>query len=314
MTREIVVLGSASQVPTRQRNHNGYLAVFDEEVTLVDPGEGTQRQLLFAGVAVSAVSRICITHFHGDHCLGLPGVLQRMSLDKVRGPVPVAYPAAGAPYFERLRHASAYEDTTEIVPVPVDAPDGTPVTVLRATRPAVDVQAAALTHRVPTIGWRIQERAGRTMLPDHLASAGVAGPDIARLRRDGAVRAGGRTVTLEEVSVDRRPQSVAFVMDTRWCDGALALADGVDLLVCEATFDSAEAELAERAGHLTAAQAGRLAREAGARRLVVTHFSQRYPDVSALVDQAALAYGGDVVAATDLLRVALPPRRRPVAP
>ncbi|HWM97084.1 MAG TPA: MBL fold metallo-hydrolase, partial [Streptosporangiaceae bacterium] len=76
--RELVVLGTASQVPIRRRNHNGYFLRWDAEGLLFDPGEGTQRQMQFAGVAASQISRICITHFHGDHCLGLPGVLQRM--------------------------------------------------------------------------------------------------------------------------------------------------------------------------------------------------------------------------------------------
>ena len=76
--RELVVLGTASQAPTRSRNHNGYFLRWDSDGLLFDPGEGTQRQMLFAGVTASQVTRICITHFHGDHCLGLPGVLQRM--------------------------------------------------------------------------------------------------------------------------------------------------------------------------------------------------------------------------------------------
>src|ERR1700754_1579323 len=72
--RELVVLGTASQAPTRRRNHNGYFLRWDSEGLLFDPGEGTQRQMLFAGVTASQVTRICVTHFHGDHCLGLPGV------------------------------------------------------------------------------------------------------------------------------------------------------------------------------------------------------------------------------------------------
>ena len=83
--RELVVLGTASQAPTRSRNHNGYFLRWDDEGLLFDPGEGTQRQMLFAGVTASQVTRICITHLHGDHCLGLPGVLAR-DLDRI--PVP----------------------------------------------------------------------------------------------------------------------------------------------------------------------------------------------------------------------------------
>jgi ribonuclease Z len=78
--RQLVVLGTASQAPTRSRNHNGHLLLWDGEGLLFDPGEGTQRQMLFAGVTASRITRICITHFHGDHCLGLPGVLNATSM------------------------------------------------------------------------------------------------------------------------------------------------------------------------------------------------------------------------------------------
>ena len=102
---------------------------------------------------------------------------------------------------------------------------------------------------------------------------------------------------------------MAFVMDTGMCDAAVDLAAGADLVVCEATFASADHDLARRYRHLTAADAGRVARDAGARRLVITHFSQRYPDARVLLDEAAAVFD-DVVAAEDLLRVPVPARRR----
>jgi ribonuclease Z len=112
--RELVVLGTASQAPTRRRNHNGYFLRWDDEGLLFDPGEGTQRQMLFAGVTASQITRICITHFHGDHCLGLPGVLARMSLDRVPHPVEVCYPAGSREVFGRLRHASLFRDVLDL--------------------------------------------------------------------------------------------------------------------------------------------------------------------------------------------------------
>lgn len=316
-----MVLGSASQVPTRRRNHNGYLLRWDGDGFLFDPGEGTQRQMLFAGVPPSAVTWICITHFHGDHCLGLPGVLQRLSLDGVPGPVTLAFPAAGAPYVERLRHASVFLDRLDLrlLPVPGTAPGTAPGTVAGTAEPVVVAEppaapvvlsAAALRHSTPTVGWRLEDPPARTMVPRLLERAGVVGPDVARLQRDGAITAGGRRVTVDELSVERPRQRVAFVMDTGWCDGALALARDADVLICEATFAQAEADLAERFGHLTAVQAGRLAAEGGARLLVLTHFSQRYPQVGPLVEEAARAFAGEIVAAEDLRRVPLPRQRR----
>ncbi len=119
--RELVVLGTASQAPTRQRNHNGYLLRWDGEGLLFDPGEGTQRQMLHAGVAASDITRICLTHFHGDHCLGLPGIVQRLSLDRVEHPVTAYYPASGAEYFARLHHASSFYERAVLREEPVRA-------------------------------------------------------------------------------------------------------------------------------------------------------------------------------------------------
>jgi ribonuclease Z len=299
--RELIVLGTASQAPTRQRNHNGYLLRWDGEGILFDPGEGTQRQFTFADVPPSAVTRICITHFHGDHCLGLPGVILRLALDQGRLLVPVHYPASGQQYFDRLRYASAGQ---ELVPV-----DGRAVAnpgVVHADD-RFTLRCARLEHRVDALGWRVEEPDGRRMLPDRLAAYRVAGPDVGRLQAVGSLDVGGRTIRLEEVSEPRRGQSFAFVMDTKWCDSALELADRADLLVCEATFLSTEQHLASRYGHLTAREAGRLAAQAGARRLVLSHFSSRYSDVDAFANEAREEFD-DVVVANDFDHIAVPTR------
>ena len=160
--RELVVLGTASQVPTRTRNHNGYLLRWGDEGLLFDPGEGTQRQLLLAGVAASAITRICITHAHGDHCLGLPGVLQRLALDGVDSPVDLCYPRAAAPYVDALRMAGASRDGVDVVPRVVDGAG----TVLQGR--GFRLLARPLEHRIPTVGWRLEEPDGRRMLTDRL--------------------------------------------------------------------------------------------------------------------------------------------------
>ena len=300
--RELVVLGTASQAPTRTRNHNGYLLRWDGEGLLFDPGEGTQRQMLLAGVPSSAVTRICLTHFHGDHCLGVPGVVQRMSLDRVAHPVVAHFPASGREYFGRLRAASVFHDVLDLREEPLTA-DG-PV----AAGPSWTLEARRLDHLVESFGYRLVEPDGRRMLPEALARAGVSGPDVGRLQRSGSLDVGGRTVRLDDVSVPRPGQRVAFVMDTRMCDAVPALADGADLLVIESTFLEEDAALARAYGHLTARQAATVAAECGVRRLVLTHFSQRYPDPARFRDEAAEVFDGDLVVAADLQTVPVPRR------
>ncbi|HET6859914.1 MAG TPA: ribonuclease Z [Streptomyces sp.] len=297
--RELVVLGTASQVPTRHRNHNGYLLRWDGDGILFDPGEGTQRQMLRAGVAAHDLNRICVTHFHGDHSLGLAGVIQRINLDRVPHPVTAHYPASGQRFFDRLRYATAYRETVQLTEAPVAA-DG-----VLATAPSYILDAHKLSHPVESYGYRITEPDGRRMLPALLAEHGVAGPDVGRLQRDGELDG----VTLDQVSEVRPGQRFAFVMDTRLCDGVYALAQGCDMLVIESTFLDEDEQLAVDHGHLTAGQAARVAREAGVRHLVLTHFSQRYSDPDAFERQArAAGFTGELTVAADLLRVPLPKR------
>ncbi|MEU4421891.1 ribonuclease Z [Actinoplanes sp. NPDC024001] len=296
--RELVVLGSASQVPTRHRNHNGYLLRWDDEVILFDPGEGTQRQMLLAGLAVSPLKRICITHFHGDHSLGLPGILQRVSLDRVPHPVTVHFPAGGQEFYDRLRHATSYWDHAEIVPSPVGAGFSVETSAGRLT-------ALPLWHSIETYGYRLTEPDSRRMLPDRLAQFGISGPAVGELQRTGRLG----DVTLEQVSTVRPGQRFAFVMDTGLCDNVFALAEGVDLLVIESTFLAEDAVMAAQVGHLTAGQAAAVARESGVGTLVLTHFSQRYQDAGRFLDEARKEFDGPIVIAQDLMRVPMPPRR-----
>jgi ribonuclease Z len=228
-------------------------------------------------------------------------VLQRLSLENVDRPIPLVFPADAAGFVDRLRHASVYVDRLELATYPV-AEDGPVLTLGDLT-----LEAAALHHSVPACGYRLVEPDGRQMLPDRLAALGVSGPDVGRLQREGTLQTARGTVHLDDVSRPRRGQRFAFVMDTKPCAGATALAEGADLLVCEATFLTQDADLAEAYLHMMARQAGELAAAAGARRLVVTHFSQRYENLMAHAAEAREVFE-DVVVAVDLERVPVPRR------
>ncbi|HEX6872412.1 MAG TPA: ribonuclease Z [Micromonosporaceae bacterium] len=300
--RELVVLGTASQVPTRTRNHNGYLLRWDGEGVLFDPGEGTQRQMVHAGVAATDISRICVTHFHGDHCLGLPGVIQRLSLDGVAHEVPVHFPGGGPEYFRRLRNASSFYDRARVRECPVHH-DG-----VLATGSFGTLSARRLDHSIDAYGYLLAAPDGRRMVPERLAEHGISGVAVGQIQRTGQLVRDGHTVTLDQVSVPRRGQRFAFVMDTRLCEAVYALAESADMLVIESTYLDADADLADGHGHLTAGQAARVAAEVGVRVLVLTHLSQRYPDPSLFAAEAAAHFPGEIVVARDLDRIPLPPR------
>lgn len=306
--REFVALGTASQVPTRYRNHNAGVLLWDGIGLLFDPGEGTQRQMIRSGVTATQLHHILISHFHGDHCLGFASVVQRISLDGVPRQINAYYPRSGQVYYDRLRHASIFRDRARVKPGPIDGPG----TIYEG--PAFSIRAEPLEHGVECFGFRLDEPDSVTMLPEALERFGVRGADRARLRAEGRVRVptasgAARTVTLEEVSVHKPGQSVAIVMDTRMCEAALSLARGVDLLVCESTYLDEHAREAHEHGHLTATQAATIARDAGAQRLVLTHFSQRYPRVEPFLEEASRIHP-DVIAAKDGIRVPVPPRTK----
>ncbi len=279
--RELIALGTASQVPTRQRNHNAYLLRWDGHGFLFDPGEGTQRQFIFANVAVSAVTRIFISHFHGDHCLGLAGIVQRLSLDKVPQTVEVYYPQSGQVFFDRLTRASIFVNNLRLKPCPVPDAGGVVCDDGQFT-----ISALPLDHPVPTVGYRIKEPDSRRFLPDKLAALGLAGPAVGKLQREGQIEHQGKTVRVEDVTEEKPGAVFAFVMDTRVTPLAVELARAADMLLIEATFLESERKLARNFGHLTAKEAATIAKEAGVRELILGHFSQRYGNSRAHRDEA----------------------------
>ncbi len=178
-SRELIALGTSSQVPTRERSHNAYMLRWDGEGFLFDPGEGAQRQLTLAGVSVNSTHHICITHLHGDHCLGLAGIVQRLSLDQCDHPVHLYYPESGQVYVDRLCSASVYQAQIELILHPI-GPAGGMLELSRTTE--YTLVSHALDHTVPTVGFRIEETPGTRFVPEKLDQAGVHGPMVGELQ------------------------------------------------------------------------------------------------------------------------------------
>ena len=301
--REITILGTSGQVPTRYRNHNGYFLKWDKEGFLFDPGEGVQRQMIYSGVSTSMITKIFITHFHGDHSLGLAGLSQRISLDKVPHPVEIYYPASGQEYYERLRKSTIFYDVAKIVDCPIED-EG----VVFENQQFV-ISAKHLSHSVETFGYRIQEKDSHTMLPQELASRNIKGPMIGKIQREKSIEVDGKTIGIEEVSIPKYGQIMSFVMDTRKCNAAIELARNADVLICEATYlKQHEAEARER-GHLTAGQAASIAKEAGVQKLILSHFSQRYPHSDLILKEAQSIFP-NVHTARDCEKITMPKRKK----
>lgn len=282
--RDITILGCSSQQPTRFRNHGAYLFRWNDEGLLFDPGEGTQRQFIFANVAPTVVNRIFISHFHGDHCLGLGSFLMRLNLDKVTHPIHCYYPASGKKYFDRLRYGTIYHETIEVIEHPVS--EGGLVHDDGHFR----IEAAFLEHGVDNIGWRITEPDTRKYDQEALKVRGLYGMLIRELIEKGEVTVLGKKVLLDEVSWMRHGDSIAVIIDTRMCKNALDLARNAKILLCESTYLEEHEDLAFDHYHLTAKQAATLAKEAGAHKLILTHFSARYQNLEGFEKEAKAVF------------------------
>lgn len=278
--RDLTILGSSSQQPTRRRNHGGYLLRWNGEGLLFDPGEGTQRQFIFAEIAPPTVTRIFVSHFHGDHCLGLGSMLMRLNLDKVQHPIHCYYPASGKVYFDRLRYGTIYRENITVIEHPI-----TEAGIVHQDE-NFTIEAEFLNHGVDIFGYRITEPDTIKFDKEKLKKLGIHGPIMQTLLKEKRLVHEGKEVLLEDVSWVRKGDSFAIVMDTRPCKGAVRIAKNATMLLCESTYLDEDKELAKSHNHLTAKDAALIAKEADVKELILTHFSARYLDLKPFEKEA----------------------------
>ena len=288
--KDLTILGCSSQQPTRRRNHGAYLVRWNEEGFLFDPGEGTQRQFIFANIAPTCVTRIFVSHFHGDHCLGLGSMLMRLNLDKVTHPIHCYYPASGKKYFDRLRYGTIYHEQLHVVEHPVHGAG------LVDEDDTFRIEAYALDHGVENFAYRVIEKDVRRFEKEKLQLVGVVGPLVRELEAKGSIIINGKKVLIDDVSYFQKGDIFAIVIDTIPCPGALEAAKGATILLCESTYLKEHAHLAKEYLHMTAEEAAQIAKTSGARLLVLTHFSARYQDLEGFAKEASSIFPATIVA------------------
>lgn len=288
--RDVIILGCSSQQPTRFRNHGAYLFRWNDEGLLFDPGEGTQRQFIFANIAPTVITRIFVSHFHGDHCLGLGSILMRLNLDKVTHPIHCYYPASGKKYFDRLRYGTIYHENIHVVEHPV------------FEQGVVDddgkfrIEAKFLDHGVDNLCWRITEPDTRKFNQEDLKTNGIRGLLVRELIEKGQIAIDGKVIRLEDVSWIRKGDSIAIVIDTRLCPNAFEIAQNAKILLCESTYLEEHQELAYKHFHLTARQAASIAKKANVKKLILTHFSARYQNLRGFETEAKEVFPNTFIA------------------
>ena len=308
MTTDVIPLGTASAMPTADRHLSALAVERKGRILLFDCGEGTQYRLLHADLSRARIDAIFVTHLHGDHCYGLPGLLSTMALQQRRDPVTLVVPTGTQAMLAAIPGANPAD-----LPFSVEVREyGDELTeALVYETDEVTVTARPLRHRRFAMGFRLAERTrpGR-FDPERARELGVPeGPAFGRLQGGEPVTVeDGTTVRPEQVLGPPRPGiSLAYVTDTRPCDEGRALATDADLLYHDATFGNELHDRAVETGHSTAREAADVAREAGARRLLLGHLSARYDDAAPLGAEARAVFERAAVA-EELRRYELDPR------
>jgi ribonuclease Z len=295
----LTVLGSGASLPTLQRHTTSVAVQRGGDLYLLDCGEGTQLQWRRAGLRFSKLRAICISHMHGDHVNGVVGLLQTLALGGREEKLELFGPPGIRGYIEAAR---THVGLRLSYPFKVHEREGGDL----LTGDGHKLTCAPLDHGLPTLGFRLEElpRAGRFDVAAAQELGVPEGPLFGRLQRGETVElADGTTVRPEQVLGEPRSGStVTYCVDTRPCDGAIELARGADLFICDATFTEELTVEARRRGHSTARQAAEMAARAGAGRLLLIHVSARYHDPRALLQEAGAVFP-DVEVAHDLMEL-----------
>ncbi len=297
---EILFLGTSSMVPTKERNHSAVFVSYKNDGILIDCGEGTQRQLRIAGIPLTKVTKILISHWHGDHTLGIPGLLQ--TLNSHSNTYPGTLEIYGPPGIEKqmklMKEAFDFDVAFSIKLIEVK-----PGVVFNS--PDFFMKAGMLEHSVPCYGYSIEEHEQRHINKAALRKLNIPdGPHLRKLQEGKDIVWKGSKVTSEETTDVTKGKKLAVIADTRLCKGCIELAEGADILICEATYANDLESKAEDYMHLTAGQAGLIANKANVGKLILTHFSQRYKNVQ-MIEEDASAVFDKVIAAKDFMRVKL---------
>jgi ribonuclease Z len=313
---KVVPLGTSSGKPTLKRNVSATAVVREGEWLLFDCGEGTQTQIQRAGLSPNRLTAIFITHLHGDHFNGLAGLLSTMALDRRERSLTLIGPPGIHEYLDTLARLKILFvnyplEVREIDGRAQNAGDqrGGQSAVANARERVLGVvhEAAEYTvysrpidHRIFALGYRVEERPrpGRFDLERARALGVPEGPMFGRLQAGNDVELlDGRVIHPSDVLGPARPGKViAYCTDTRPCAAAIELGRGADLLIHEATYTQDLSTEAREFGHSTAGQAARVAVESGARRLLLTHFSTRYGDVTPVLEEASAIFKETTIA------------------
>lgn len=295
----VIFLGTGGSWPTVKRNVSSIAVKRGGEIILFDCGEGTQRQMQRSKLSYMQIKSIFISHFHGDHFLGLPGLIQTMQLNDRKEPLGVYGPRGTGKIVETIKGLGHFKPGYEIKGIDIDEGD-----VIRFG--GYEIRPFRVYHNVPTLGFVLEEdtRPGRFDRAKAISLGIPEGPLFGRLQRGGIIKLmDGRTITPDMVLGPPRPgRKIVYSADTRPTDKVIEYAKNADLLIHDSTFLSDLEDVAEEYAHSTARQAAEIAKRANVKKLVLTHISPRYM-VDEDIEKEAKEIFGDSLVAKDFMKI-----------
>lgn len=272
-------LGTGNAVPTKLRNHTSILLSFNNESILVDCGEGTQRQYRYAELSPSKLTKLFITHWHGDHVLGIPGLLQTLAMQDYQKTLDIYGPRGTSNNMQLL--SELFKDFK--INYKVHEIDSNKIENKLWT-----IESLPMSHGIACNGYSITIKDRIHLDKAKLKKLKLPNSPLLRdLVQGKDIKHNGKTIKAKSICFTESGKKVTIIMDTGMTENAIKLAEKSDILIIESTFSNAEAQQAEEYHHLTAAQAAFIAKKAKVKRLILTHISQRYEHNTKLIEKEA---------------------------
>ncbi len=293
---QIIFLGTSAMVPTKERNHTAVFVRYENEGMLFDCGEGTQRQLKQVKIKPTAITKIVISHWDGDHVLGLPGLIQTLAMSEENKHLMIFGPKGSKKRFEHM--FKAFEFYNEIDLEIIEYEEG-----IFFRNNDFSLTAHKLEHKVPTYGFELVEKDRRRIKLAAVKKLGIPeGPLLGKLQRGHNVEFKGKEVSFKDMTYIVKGKTIGIISDTRLCDSCFAIAKDKDIIICDSTFSKKDEQKAHDYFHMTSEQCANIAAQSGAKKLVLTHFSQRYKEINELLSDAQDIFP-ETVAAYDFMKL-----------
>jgi len=295
---QILFLGTSSMVPTKERSHSSILISCKNDKILVDCGEGTQRQLKIAGKKLTKISKILVSHWHGDHVLGLPGLIQSMGASGYNKTLQIYGPVGIKKHIKNMYNTYIFDKKTDIEVNEVKSG------VFFENNEFV-LETKPLKHSIKTQGYSVIEKDKRKINLSYIKKLKIPeGPLLGKLQSGKNITYKGKNVDVNKATEIIKGKKITIISDTMPCNGANNLAKNSDVLISESTYSSNLDGKSETYCHMTSKQAAQLAKKTSSKQLILTHFSARYKNTQEL-EEDAKAYFNNVLCAKDFMKVNL---------